>query len=52
MVAICGEIIHWAKDHPLCISIDTPILVIRGRGSTKGVRGIGNGAPGGGKRTT
>ncbi|KAF3629488.1 putative carboxylesterase 17-like [Capsicum annuum] len=47
---MCDEVIHLAKNCPCCVFRATPILAMRGRGSTRGARGRSSGAHGGGCR--
>lgn len=49
---VCDELNHLAKEFPQYMIKPTPISVVRGRGSTIGVRGEGNRACGGGRRAT
>ena len=47
---MCDEISHLDKDRPHSIFRATPISALRGRDSTRGTRGRGSGARGGGCR--
>lgn len=39
---MCDEISHVAKDYPCCVIRATLSTIMRGRGSTRGMRGIGS----------